>query len=274
MSSGNATILEKKYKNLVLQVSLTEVSFCIKDTLKDTIDTIRSFSFHKISNPTEIEQSLIKYFEETPELNTNFDEITVLHNNNLLTFVPSVLFDPQYLGSYLQYNTKVFESDFFAYDLVSNNDMVTVYIPYVNINNFLIDRFGTFNYKHSFTILVKKVLDFSKNIDEPQLYVHIQSDNFQIIAAKNQKLLLFNTFDYKTEADFIYYLLFATEQLNFNPETIQVKLFGTVSKESDLYQIAYKYIRNVSLFFDYNRIENSISQQEYLQNFIPIHTCE
>ncbi|SNB34925.1 DUF3822 family protein [Flavobacterium psychrophilum] len=274
MSSGNATILEKKYKNLVLQVSLTEVSFCIKDMLKDTIDTIRSFSFHKISNPTEIEQSLIKYFEETPELNTNFDEITVLHNNNLLTFVPSVLFDPQYLGSYLQYNTKVFESDFFAYDLVSNNDMVTVYIPYVNINNFLIDRFGTFNYKHSFTILVKKVLDFSKNIDEPQLYVHIQSDNFQIIAAKNQKLLLFNTFDYKTEADFIYYLLFATEQLNLNPETIQVKLFGIVSKESDLYQIAYKYIRNVSLFFDYNRIENSISQQEYLQNFIPIHTCE
>ena len=274
MSSANATILEKKYKNLVLQVSLTEVSFCIKDTLKDKIETINSFSFDKISNPTEIEQSLIKIFNETPELNTNFDEITVLHNNNLLTFVPSVLFDAQYISSYLQYNTKVFESDFFAYDLVTNNDMVTVYIPYVNINNFLIDRFGSFNYKHSFTILVKKVLEFSKNIDETQLYVHIQSDNFQIIAVKNQKLLLFNTFDYKTEVDFIYYLLFVAEQLNLNPEAVQLKLFGAVSKESNLYQIAYKYIRNVSLFFDNNNIENKISQQEYLQNFIPIHACE
>jgi hypothetical protein len=274
MSSGNATILEKKYKNLVLQVSLTEASFCIKDTLKNKIETIRSFSFDKFSNPTEIEESLIKIFNETAELNTNFDEITVLHNNNLLTFVPSVLFDVQYLGSYLQYNTKVFESDFFAYDLVTNNDMVTVYIPYVNINNFLIDRFGSFNYKHSFTILVKKVLEFSKNIDETHLYIHIQSTNFQIIAVKNQKLLLFNTFDYKTEEDFIYYLLFVTEQLNLNPETIQLKLFGTISKESNLYQITYKYIRNVSLFFDYNNLENNISQQEYLQNFIPIHTCE
>ena len=146
--------------------------------------------------------------------------------------------------------------------------------PYVNINNFLIDRFGSFNYKHSFTILVKKVLEFSKNIDETQLYVHIQTDNFQIIAAKNQKLLLFNTFDYKTEEDFIYYLLFVAEQLNLNPETVQLKFFGTVSKESNLYQIAYKYIRNVSLFFDYNNIDNKISQQEYLQNFIPIHACE
>ncbi|SFB29948.1 Protein of unknown function [Flavobacterium swingsii] len=274
MSSANATILEKKYKNLVLQVSLTEVSFCIKDTLKDKIETIRSFSFDKISNPKEIEESLIKVFNETPELNTSFDEITVLHNNNLLTFVPSVLFDVQYLASYLQYNTKVFDSDFFAYDLVTNNDMVTVYIPYVNINNFLIDRFGSFNYKHSFTILVKKVLEFSKNIDQTQLYVHIQTDNFQIIAVKNQKLLLFNTFDYKTEEDFIYYLLFVIEQLNLNPETVLTKLFGTVSKESNLYQSAYKYIRNVSLFYDNNNIENNISQQEYLQNFIPIHTCE
>ena len=106
------------------------------------------------------------------------------------------------------------------------------------------------------------------------MYVHIQTDNFQIIAAKNQKLLLFNTFDYKTEEDFIYYLLFVAEQLNLNPETLQVKLFGTISKESNLYQVAYKYIRNVSLFFDHNTIENKISEQEYLQNFIPIHTCE
>jgi hypothetical protein len=274
MSSGNATILEKKYKNLVLQVSLTEASFCIKDTLNDKIETIRSFSFDKISNSTEIEESLQKIFNETPELNTTFDEITVLHNNNLLTFVPSVLFDEQYSGSYLQYNTKVFESDFFASDLVSTNDMVTVYIPYVNINNFLIDRFGSFNYKHSFTILVKKIVEFSKNIDETQLYIHIQSTDFQIIAVRNQKLLLFNTFDYKTEEDFIYYLLFVTEQLNLNPETIQVKLFGTISKESNLYQIAYKYIRNVSLFFDYNNLENTISQQDYLQHFIPLHACE
>ena len=106
------------------------------------------------------------------------------------------------------------------------------------------------------------------------MYVHIQSANFQVIAVRNQKLLLFNTFDYKTEEDFIYYLLFVTEQLNLNPETIQVKLLGTISKESNLYQIAYKYIRNVSLFFDYNNLENNISQQEYLQNFIPLHACE
>jgi len=274
MSTASATILEKKYKNLVLQVSLTDVSFCIKDTLKNKVEKVHRFAFDASSNPNQIEVSLEKVFNALPELDATFDEITVLHNNSLLTFVPSVLFDEHYLSSYLQYNTKVFESDFYTHDVVSNYEINTVYIPYVNINNFLIDRFGSFNYKHSFSILVKKVLDCSKNIDEPQLFVHIQKDNFQIIAVKNQKLLLFNTFDYITAEDFIYYLLFTAEQLNLNPETLQLKLFGSISKEDNLYQIAYKYIRNVSLFSDNNNSDNSISEHDYLQHFILIHTCE
>jgi Protein of unknown function (DUF3822) len=274
MPTVSAPILEKKYKNLVLQVSLTDVSFRINDTLRNRIESLSSFSFQNLSNPNQIEVALTQFFDNTPEFQTKFDNITVLHNNNLLTFVPSVLFDEQYISSYLQFNTKVFESDFYTQDAISNYEMNSIYIPYVNINNYLIDRFGSFDYKHSFSILVKKVLDFSKNIDEPQLYVHCQENNFQIIAAKNQKLLLFNTFEYKTESDFIYYILFTAEQLNLNPETLHLKLFGTVSKESNLYQIAYKYIRNVSLFFDNNNLEDNVSHQDYLQHFILIHACE
>lgn len=274
MSTANATILEKKYKNLALQVSLTDVSFCIKDTLKNKIETVKSFAFDAVSNPNQMEDSLNKVFNAIPELKTSFDEITVLHNSNLLTFVPSVLFDERYLSSYLQYNTKVFESDFYTHDVISNYEINTVYIPYVNINNYLIDHFGSFNYKHSFSVLIKKALDYSKNIDEPQLYVHIQKENFQIIAVKNQKLLLFNTFDYKTEEDFIYYLLFTAEQLNLNPETVQLKLIGNINTDSDLYKIAYKYIRNVSLFFDNYNVNDDLSKYEYLQHFILIHSCE
>jgi hypothetical protein len=66
------------------------------------------------------------------------------------------------LGSYLQYNTKVFETDFFAFDTLSNYDINAVYIPYVNMNNFFIDKFGTFDYKHANSILVTKLLDASK----------------------------------------------------------------------------------------------------------------
>ena len=94
------------------------------------------------------------------------------------------------------------------------------------------------------------------------------------MAIANQKLLLYNTFEYQTKEDFIYYLLFTAEQLQLNPEIFQLKLFGKISKENELYQIAYKYIRNVSLFFEHNDLDKNISQENYLQHFILIHACE
>ena len=274
MSLTNATILDKNYKKLILQVSLTEVSFCIFDSLKNKIEQIAHFSIDNTSNSISIEEYLATVIKNNVALQTTFDDILVLHNNNLLTFVPSVLYDQQYLSSYMQYNTKVFESDYFTHDEISSYDMNTVYIPYININNFLIDQFGSFKYQHSFTILIKKILDFSKNIEETQVYIHIQKDNFQLIVVKNQKLLLFNTFEFKTDQDFMYYVLFAMEQLQLNPESVLVKLFGTISKEHSLYQIAYKYIRNVSLFTENYPAETTLSEQDYLQHFILIHTCE
>ena len=94
--------------------------------------------------------------------------------------------------------------------------MNAVYIPYVNINNFFIDQFGTFDYKHANSILVSKLLDASKNNDNKKMIVHFNPGHFEIIVIQNQKLLLFNSFEYKTPEDFIYYLLFTAEQLNMN----------------------------------------------------------
>jgi hypothetical protein len=59
----------------------------------------------------------------------------------------------EFHGSYLQYNTKVLKL-IFLHDEISNYQINSVYIPYVNMNNFFIDQFGTFDYKHANSILV------------------------------------------------------------------------------------------------------------------------
>jgi hypothetical protein len=147
--------------------------------------------------------------------------------------------------------------------------MSHIYIPYVNINNFLLDQFTTFNYKHASSVLVSKLLDISKNIDEKQVFVHFSSNRFEIVVVQNQKLLLFNSFDFTTEVDFIYYLLFTTEQLNLNPEHFKLFLLGGISEDSELFSIAYKYVRNISLL-DVSELQkhNDFSTAQNLKHFI------
>lgn len=266
-------ILNKSYLKLVLQISLSEVSYCIHNTLTNSIDKVEKTKLDHTLNFIEVEKFIIQFIKENQDLQQSFDDVLVLYNNNLNTFVPQVLFDENYLSSYLQYNVKVFESDFIVFDEISTYEMNNVYIPYVNINNALIDIYGNFNYKHASSVLVKKLLDNSKNIEETQMFVNCEPFHFQIIVVRNQKLLFFNSFDYKTKEDFIYYILFTAEQLQLNPEYFQLKLMGDISETSDLYQMVYKYIRNVSLVTN----ENShfvLHSSTYTENFTVINGCE
>ena len=265
----STNITDKNYKKLSLQVTLNGFSFCVFDTLNNKIVALKEIELNNFSSSSKVEDLYWKAFNDHPELKEKYDEVIVLHDSNLDTFVPIALFDEEFLGSYLQYNTKVFETDFFAFDALPNYEMNHVFIPFVNINNYLLDQFSTFNYKHVNTILVSKLLELSKNIDEKQVFVHFSKNKFEIIVVQNQKLLLFNSFDFVTKEDFIYYLLFTTEQLNLNPENFKVQLLGVISEDSELFEIAFKYVRNVSLL-DVSNIENNndLSKTDNLKHFI------
>jgi len=268
MSLQNMNITSKKYKKLSIQVSLNGLSYCCFDTLNNTITSLKEVHFDT-EKTNKIEQLFEETFKNNPELKDSYDEIMVIHNNNLSTFVPAALFDENFMGSYLQYNTKVFETDFFTYDQISNYQMNSVYIPYVNINNFLIDTIGSFDYKHANSILIEKILDASKNNDEKKMIVNFNKGHFEIIVVQNQKLLLFNSFEYETPEDFLYYLLFTAEQLSLNPESFQLELLGTIEKNDPFYNIAYKYIRNIS-FVDVNFLQekNNFSTAQNQKHYI------
>lgn len=269
MSLQNTNITSKNYKKLSIQVSLTGFSFCCFDTLNNIITSFKEIKFEATNKPNRIEELFSEAFKNNPELKSTYDEVMVIHTNNLSTFVPEPLFDEDYLGSYLQYNTKVFETDFFTFDEISNYQMNSVYIPYVNINNFLIDNVGSFDYKHANSILVEKILDNSRNNDEKKMVVNFNPGHFEVIVVQNQKLLLFNSFEYQTPEDFIYYLLFTAEQTNLNPEIFPLELLGTIDKNDPFYAIAYKYIRNIS-FMDVSTLQqkNSFTTAENQKHYI------
>ncbi len=267
--SFNTNITEKKYRKLAVQVGLTGFSYAVHDTLQNRVIAVEEVDFSAYAKTNKVEEWYWKAFLDHAELTKTYDEVVVLHNNSLNTFVPKPLFDEELLGSYLQYNTKVFETDFFAYDSVGMYEMNNVYIPYVNINNYLIDQFGPFEYRHVNSVLVNRLLDLSKNIDEKQVFVHFSGNCFEIVVVQNQKLLLFNSFEYATAADFIYYLLFTAEQLQMNPEYFKLQLLGEISEESALFKMAYNYVRNVSLM-DVSALQtnNAFSTAQNLKHFI------
>jgi len=248
LKSNHLDIHKVERKQLSIQFSLDGFSFSVFDIDLQEFIVFKEYVFE--SKKTSPEQLLIhikQVFLAEKILAVKFEKILVVHVNNLSTFVPFSLFEEDNLDTYIKFNNKIYNSDFFVYDFIINQDMVSVFVPYVNVNNFLIDQFGSFEYKHYSSILVENLLNNYANRDTIKIFININTSHFEIIIGKQKKMLLYNTFEYKTVEDFIYYILFSMEQLKLSVEEVEVELLGKINKEDDLFIALYKYVRNVSL---------------------------
>lgn len=232
---------------LSIQLSLSGFSFCILNKDTGVFIDLKFIDFDKKLNHLELLDKVKHEFNTEEILHNNFESICIIHDNELSTLVPRPLFSDEHLADYLKFNSKILKSDFITYDHITINDSVNVYVPYVNINNFIYDKFGVFTFKHISTILIQQILLIEKNSDILKVYVNVSKTHFEIIIVNNAKLLYYNTFEYTTKEDFIYYLLFTTEQLELNPENFNLIFIGDIDTKHELYIIAYKYIRFVFL---------------------------
>src|SRR5690606_36921361 len=231
-------------QKLYIQVSLQNFSYCIKNQSNNQVVDFKSIILDPFKT---IEKQLDFIFDKEATLQSGFDDILVLHNNNLNTFVPTALFDKTALGSYLQYNVKVFPTDYFDYDSIESLQMENVYVPYVVFNNYFLDRFGSFDFQHIHTNLLQHFIHTSANNGTKEFFVHIADNHFEIVIIENKKLVFFNSYEYQTKEDFLYYILFVMEQLQLNPQEQLVELTGKTDPTSELYQIVYQYVRNVKV---------------------------
>ncbi|NLP57933.1 DUF3822 family protein [Lutibacter sp. B1] len=235
--------------HLSIQLSLDGFSFCIYNKIEDEVNALGIYKFENSSISPYKHLELVEELYLSEELlQKKYNSVSVTHFNNLVTQVPRPFFDKNNLTEYLQYTVKVLENDFISYDEIANSEIINVYIPYVNINNFLLDKYGSFIYKHSSTVLIEKLLNQYKNSENDYCFVNVTNTHFEIVVLKNKKLELFNCFSFTTKEDFIYYILFIAEQLNLNPEEFQLVLLGDIEKKSELYTILYQYVRNISFY--------------------------
>ena len=240
------------YHKLSIQISLNGLSFCVVDILSNTLIVSENIIFETTHTPYEILKHIEKLFEQYKVDKSTFSEVVVIHKNNLFNLVPKPLFNKHELANYLKYNAKILANDHIAYDEIDSHDIVNVYIPFVNINNYIYDIFGEFEFKHNGTILVESLLKSHNSGNETVCYVYLSDQQMNITIIAEKKLLLYNCFNYYTKEDFIYYLLFTLEQLKLDNESVKVKFFGAIKEEDAVYQLCYEYIKNISIFIPEN----------------------
>jgi len=264
--NNNIEVTSKR--KLSIQFSLDGFSFCTTNTHNEVLE-FSSYTFSKTKNSPELVlEKLQDIFKKEKSLQYDFETVTVIHQNNLNTLVPNEYFKEDALKSYLKYSIKTIATDLITFDELDFMNSKNVYIPYVNINNFLFQNFGEFEYKHYSSVLLEKLFSIASN--DICCYIHVSKSTFDIVIIKNSNLQFFNIFEYKTKEDFMYYVLFTLEQLELSTEETLVSVLGDIEEDSDLFRLMYTYIRNIDFLSSKNAVFNNQKEISKHSNFILI----
>jgi hypothetical protein len=88
------------------------------------------------------------------------------------------------------------------------------------------------------------------------LYANVRGVWVEVICIEKGKLRYLNSFRYRTREDLAYYIIFILEQLGLNPDTITMILMGNIERQSERFELLYRYIRNIR-FMDQSLIKAS-----------------
>ena len=256
-----------------IQVDLNGLSFCILDLKSKSVSFFEKITFETKQTPLATLSVLKETLSSNTAFSDDFSSVLVIHQNELSTLVPQVLYEEAHNADYLKFNSKILRTDFITHDTLESLDIVNVYIPYVNINNYIFDTFGEFTYKHASSILIETLL--SKNLsDSDYMFLNIDGEILEVLVSNQKSVKLFNRFEFAATDDFLYYTLFVVEQLQLDRETLQVKILGNIQEDDDNFKAIYKYIRHVSIMetnpsFDIRHIND---EESLPNNFVILNS--
>ena len=253
--------------SLAIHVNESWVIFCLFNHKK--LSSLNKVSFLQKKKSNYVLKTIKKYIKSFSNENIP-SEVKLIYYNKTSTLVPSTLFDHKNSLNYLKYNTSINIDDIAANDLVLNHEINNVYIPNTEINNFIFEKFRTFDFFHYSSLIIEKISNELAEKFSEKVFVNINDGFIDVLFFKDKKLMFYNSYDYNSDEDILFYLLFCFSELKLNPDEIHTVLSGSINLDSKLYELIYTYVRNVQLIdpmdidgIDFNVLNSNILLSEF-----------
>jgi len=259
---------------LLLQLGLDGLCCCVLDSARNKFVAFENYTFQEIYDYESLCDNLQSFIKDDNLFSrcVRIKNVELIWVNGKSTFIPNALFDEGNKENYLKFNHTLEKDEAVAIDTLKIIDARNLYTLPSCVDKTLKSIFKTISIHHYSSSLVESLLGRNKNEKGKKIFVHVQVDHLEVIVSEGKNLIFYNTFKYQSSEDFIYYVLFVAEQLKLNPEDMELILMGEVEKDSAIYLMLYKYVRNIKFGerpdgFEYSYKFDSLPKHFYYNLF-------
>jgi hypothetical protein len=231
----------EKYE-LAVQVSASNIAFCILDSIRNKYILLRSFEAdddndYTVSNIAEIVRN-------DDFLNCKYKKATIVAATEKSTLVPAQLYDPAKKDEYFSLNHSRENNTVILANKITAPESYTVF----EVSKFVLDtvtsRHPNITPVHHLKPLLNHINRAEKSSKNDYIHLHIEKVFFNLIILNSDNLKFCNSFNYRNINDILYYVMNVLKNLEINRETT-IHLSGLVEKYDDLTSVFSGYVREL-----------------------------
>ena len=271
-------LANSKPKSLSLQIGRDFLVLMLYDVKNQKYVGVREYSFNTTQGSFQLEKEIASRLDQEDLLKYGSGEVRILFNQAPYSWIPNAFYKVGKEREVLDFQHKTpFSDQIFTKDLPALDAKMIFAVP-DNLVRFFDQRFPMCSFWHAVYPWLKHGISRWNNEEKSRLMARVTDSSFDLMLWQNKRMEYVNTFEYTNAEDFLYYLLFTMEQLNLDPEEIDLELSGQVVKTSPIFEYVWKYVRNVSFDTDVEKDRRSYVFHEIPSHFYPaltrMHLCE
>jgi hypothetical protein len=241
--------------DLIFELGEKSFGFSILDTEKNRFAAIGFFRNH-----------LTDVIPHLPQLGCTYRSVKGIISNSRFTLIPEALYLEEEKEKYFSFLHDREAGDAVYSDQLEHLEIRSVYSIPGRLKREVDHVFPKVTVFHISTVLIRNLWMNAKNITSQKVFLNMRDSQFDVLVFDGRQLIYCNSFHFMTPEDIAYYLIFVFEQLNLNPEETGLTLLGSVERYSPVYDLLFRYIRNMEFAG-----RNEAYGYSYLFNEIPDH---
>lgn len=233
-------------QEISIQVSLNGFSFSVCSSENNQCLAFRHYKFKNVMLVDELIRNTEHIISEDNFLNTKYDKASIFYISQNVTIIPGDFFDTENLKTYFEFNHNLPELDEIHYSYIQEINAYNVYSIPTYLTNAFYNLGTTTKFEHQTSQLIRFGYNHLNN-SSSVILISINKGFFDLIIYEEEKLVLANSYQYAYTMDFIYFFLYAIEQLKIDISSSQIFTLGNGLNERKFIDEIEQKIGNTSI---------------------------
>ncbi len=262
--------------HISIQVGLDGFSFCVLNTRRNKYVVFRHIPLI-VGKLQFLSKKVETIFEQNEILNAVYRTVSISYSTNKATLIPKEYSEPAFFFDIAGLTNEISRTeDIRVQDMPGFNYQLIYSYPKELLALFN-RKYVDFQFTHKSIPLLSLVLN-QRNEKKNTLLINFEKKYVRMVALNGMQILLYNSFYFKNEADFLYYTLNACQSLQFDAERDELLIGGYVADDSSYIRLLKKYFSNVQFLkpsanCGYGKIFEKVQKHQFV-SLLNTYTCE